>query len=52
MGTSSAAEAYVSLVTNNQYCHGAIALGQSLRNTGTNRKLVVMITQQVYEDMR
>ena len=49
MGT---AEAYVSLATNNQYCHGAIALGQSLRNTGTSRRLVVMITRQVSEDMR
>lgn len=45
-------EAYVSLVTNNQYAHGAIALGRSLRDTRTERKLCLMITEQVSEDMR
>lgn len=45
-------EAYVTLATNTQYCHGAIALGQSLRNTGTGRRLVVMVTNQVSTEMR
>lgn len=46
------AEAYVSLATNNQYVYGAVALGRSLRNTGTQRRLALMITEQVTEDMR
>ena len=40
------------MVTNNQYAHGAITLGRSLRDTQTERKLCLMITDQVSEDMR
>ena len=42
----------MTLATNNQYAHGVIALGKALRNTGTERDLVAMITDGVSEDMR
>lgn len=45
-------EAYVSLATNNQYAYGAITLGRSLRDSGTQRRLALMITEQVTEEMR
>nr|CCG00969.1 glycogenin [Suberites domuncula] len=45
-------EAFVSLVTNDSYALGAIALGRSLRNTGTWKKLALLITNQVSQDMR
>lgn len=41
------AEAFVSLATNDEYAKGALALGQSLRETQTTRRLVLMITDQV-----
>ena len=40
-------EAYVSLVTNDSYGSGAIVLGKSLRLTETNRKLILMVTNEV-----
>ena len=46
------AEAYVSLTTNNDYAKGALVLGKSLRNTGTTRKLVLMVTSGVTEEKR
>ena len=52
LASTGSMEAYVSLATNNQYAYGAIALGRSLRDTGTRRQLVVMITDQVSEDVR
>lgn len=42
-------QAYVTLVTNDEYAEGAIVLGQSLRESGTNRTLVVMVTSGVTE---
>ena len=42
----------MSLATNNQYVYGAVVLGRSLRDTGTQRRLALMITEQVTEDMR
>eukprot|EP00126_Sphaerothecum_destruens_P008334 Sdes_comp20176_c0_seq1m13394 len=40
-------EAFVTLVTNDEYVYGAIVLGTSLRCSGTQRYLAVMITNQV-----
>ena len=45
-------ESYVSVATNDQYAHGAIALGRSLRDTNTTKKLTLMITEQVTEELR
>ena len=36
-------EAYVTLITNDSYAKGALVLGQSLRNCGTTKKLVVLL---------
>ena len=36
-------EAFVTLVTNDSYAKGALVWGQSLRNCGTTKKLVIMI---------
>lgn len=46
------AEAFVSLVTNDNYAQGAIALGRSLRVSATLRKLALLITREVSMDMR
>lgn len=46
------AEAYVSLVTNDSYANGALALGRSLRDTLTGRKLSLLITNEVSHPMR
>ncbi|XP_038612917.1 glycogenin-2 [Tachyglossus aculeatus] len=40
-------QAFVTLSTSDVYCHGALVLGQSLRNHRTTRKLVILITPQV-----
>lgn len=40
-------ESYVTLATNENYALGALALGQSLREVHTNRKLTVLITNEV-----
>ncbi|CAF0980543.1 unnamed protein product [Brachionus calyciflorus] len=40
-------ESYVTLATNENYALGALTLGQSLRNTNTNRRLTVLITTEV-----
>jgi len=45
--SSSAKEAFVTLATNDRYAYGAMVLGQSLRNTGTSRDLVIIITPSV-----
>lgn len=45
-------EAYVSLATNNDYSHGALALAGSLRVSNTNRKLCLLISEKVTADMR
>lgn len=45
-------QAFVTLAVNDLYCQGALVLGQSLRNHGTARKLVVLITPQVSGALR
>lgn len=45
-------QAYVTLATNDVYALGAMVLGVTLRRTDTKRKLVVMITPQISEEMR
>jgi len=51
MATSSQ-EAYVSLTTNDQYGAGAYVLGKSLKKTGTQRRLVLLVTSGVSEGFR
>ncbi|XP_054829746.1 glycogenin-2 isoform X2 [Eublepharis macularius] len=45
-------QAFVTLGTNDAYCHGALVLGQSLRNHRTSRMLAILITPQVSRAMR
>ncbi|XP_061483024.1 glycogenin-2 isoform X2 [Rhineura floridana] len=45
-------QAFVTLATSDVYCHGALVLGQSLRNYSTSRRLAVLITPQVSSAMR
>ncbi|EMP32592.1 Glycogenin-1, partial [Chelonia mydas] len=45
-------QAFVTLGTDDDYCQGALVLGQSLRNHKTSRKLAVLITPQVSSAMR
>ncbi|GAB1600170.1 glycogenin-1-like isoform X2 [Argonauta hians] len=45
-------EAFVTLATNDTYVLGCLVLGQSLRRTGTHRKLVVLITKGVSMNLR
>ena len=42
----------MSLVTNDSYSTGALALGKSLRDTRTSRRLALMVTSGVSEEMR
>merc|ERR1712013_924493 len=50
--TNMAAEAFVSLTTNDDYGNGAYVLGKSLRNSNTTRQLVLMVTSGVSDAMR
>lgn len=45
-------QAFVTLITNDPYAKGALVLGQSLRNCGTTRKLVVLIGYKPEESLR
>ncbi|XP_060089898.1 glycogenin-2 isoform X2 [Heteronotia binoei] len=45
-------QAFVTLGTNDAYCHGALVLGQSLRSHRTSRMLAILITPQVSRVMR
>jgi glycogenin glucosyltransferase len=45
-------EAFVTLATNDRYSYGAAVLGQSIRNTNTSRKIVVIITPAVSQPAR
>jgi len=45
-------QAYVSLALNDTYANAALVLGDSIRDTNTNRKLVLLITGNVSEQMR
>lgn len=47
-----AAEAWVTLATNDSYAVGALVLAHSLKSVNTTRPLVVMITEQVSTAMR
>ncbi|XP_020037858.2 glycogenin-2 [Castor canadensis] len=40
-------QAFVTLASTDTYCQGALVLAQSLRDHGTTRKLVVLVTPQV-----
>ena len=46
------AEAFVSLATNDSYSIGALTLGKSLRDSGSTRRLALMVTSGVTGDMR
>lgn len=43
-------EAYVTMVLNDAYVVGALVLGHSLREAGTNRRLICMTTANVAQD--
>ncbi|XP_069429513.1 uncharacterized protein [Ovis canadensis] len=45
-------QAFVTLATNDVYCQGALVLGQSLREHGATRRLVVLLTPQVSTPLR
>lgn len=45
-------QSFVTLATNDSYSLGALALAQSLRNTNTNRKLTIMITRGVSDNVQ
>ncbi|KAG8513688.1 Glycogenin-2 [Galemys pyrenaicus] len=45
-------QAFVTLATNDISCQGALVLGQSLRNHGTARKLVALLSPQVSSLLR
>ncbi|XP_055501677.1 glycogenin-1a isoform X1 [Leucoraja erinacea] len=49
---SQAAQAFVTLATNDLYAKGALVLGASLRDHKTTRNLVILITPQVSNNMR
>ncbi|XP_073318643.1 glycogenin-2 [Pagrus major] len=48
----SAGEAFVTLVTSDSYCMGAVVVAKSLRHHGTTRSIVVMVTPNVSEQKR
>ena len=45
-------EAFVTLATTDNYAIGALTLAQSLKSLNTNRKLCIMITNDICESMR
>lgn len=45
-------QAFVTLATNDTYAVGALVQAHSLRNVGTTRRLVVMITDGVTQGVR
>lgn len=45
-------QAYVTLVTNDEYAEGAVVLGYSLQESGTSRKKLVLVTKHVSNDAR
>lgn len=45
-------EAFVTLATTDAYALGALVLAQSIRQVGTTRKLVVMITKSLSDLIR
>lgn len=47
-----AGEAFVTLVTTDSYCMGAVVVARSLRRHGTTRSLVVLVTPNISEQSR
>jgi glycogenin glucosyltransferase len=45
-------EAFVSLATNDFYAKGALALGHSIRQTHTSRRLALLVTNSISPEMR
>ena len=45
-------EAFVSLATNDSYSRGALALGKSIQDTGSNKRLALMVSSGVSKEMR
>ena len=45
-------EAWVTLATNDSYSVGALTLAHSLRRVQTNKKVVIMITEEVGDTMK
>ena len=45
-------EAYVSLATNDSYAMGALALAKSIRDSGSSRRLGLMVSSGVSREMR
>lgn len=50
--SSSNAEAFVTLATKDDYAVGALVLAQSLRQVHTGKKLVVMISSQLSDQLK
>ncbi|XP_041834771.1 glycogenin-2 isoform X2 [Melanotaenia boesemani] len=48
----SASEAFVTLITSDSYCPGAVVVARSLRRHGTTRCVVVMVTPNISEQTR
>merc|ERR1719198_1606890 len=45
-------QSYVTLVTNEHYLKGGLVLGQSLRDSNTNRNLTCMVTSELSENSK
>lgn len=45
-------ETFMTLVTNEEYCIGALVLGVSLRQVETQKELSVLVTSELNEEMR
>ena len=45
-------EAFVTLATNDGYALGALVLAQSIRQVGTERNLVVLVSNRLSESIR
>lgn len=52
LSVGEAGEAFVTLVTSDSYCMGAVVVARSLRRHGTTRSVVVMVTPNVSEQSR
>lgn len=52
LSVGEAGEAFVTLVTSDSYCMGAVVVARSLRRHGTTRSIVVMVTPNVSEQSR
>ena len=50
LGGEASSQAWVTLATNDSYALGALVLAGSLRNSGTTRKIVIMVTPEGLSD--